>query len=78
MRRAAIRVAVQSAGLLVGYVFLNLDQAELFETAAPWLSGAATFAVAAYYLWILVDILRKRDPIYDRVAGTAVVRAGGR
>ena len=30
--------------------------------------------VLAWIVWIVVDIVRKRDPIYDRLAGTAVVR----
>jgi hypothetical protein len=28
-----------------------------------------------WFLWIIVDVVRKRDPIYDRIAGTAVVPA---
>jgi len=27
----------------------------------------------AWYVWIIVQIARKRDPVYDRLAGTAVV-----
>ena len=28
---------------------------------------------AAYVVWIIVDIVRRRDPVYDRIAKTAVV-----
>ena len=29
----------------------------------------------AWFVWIAVSMVRKRDPIYDRIAGTAVLRA---
>ena len=36
---------------------------------------AAALLAMAYYVWILVDLVRKRDPIYDRIARTAVLRS---
>jgi uncharacterized RDD family membrane protein YckC len=33
----------------------------------------AILAAFAWLLWIVIDIARKRDPIYDRIAGTMVV-----
>lgn len=32
--------------------------------------------MAAWMIWIVIDIARKRDPIYDRLAGSAVLRRG--
>jgi hypothetical protein len=41
-------------------------------------SSFASVAVAVLFGWIIflsVQMARKRDPLYDRIAGTAVVRA---
>jgi uncharacterized RDD family membrane protein YckC len=77
LRRAVIRVAAQFAGVLVGFVFLVDSNSDFAAAGAPWLPGAVSIVVVAYYVWIFVDIIRKRDPIYDRIAGTAVVGAVG-
>lgn len=34
----------------------------------------ALIVALVWYVWIIVQIARKRDPVYDRLAGTAVVR----
>jgi uncharacterized RDD family membrane protein YckC len=36
-----------------------------------WLAGIPVFA---WHLWVLVQIVCKLDPIYDKIAGTAVLR----
>jgi uncharacterized RDD family membrane protein YckC len=36
-----------------------------------WITGAAAFG---WVIFLTVQIIRKRDPLYDRIAGTAVVR----
>jgi uncharacterized RDD family membrane protein YckC len=37
--------------------------------------GAAGVLGQVWNLWIFIDIVQKRDPIYDQIAGTAVLRA---
>jgi hypothetical protein len=37
------------------------------------LAVAAVLALAGC-LWVLIQIVRKLDPIYDKIAGTAVLR----
>jgi uncharacterized RDD family membrane protein YckC len=39
-----------------------------------WLPGAGLLGIA-WILWILIQGDRKIDPVYDRIAGTAVLRA---
>ena len=47
--------------------------------SAPILLTAALLLSGAFYLWILIDVIRRRDPVYDRIARTAVVfRSGAR
>jgi uncharacterized RDD family membrane protein YckC len=41
--------------------------------AEAWLPGAGLLGIA-WILWILIQGDRKIDPIYDRIAGTAVLR----
>jgi uncharacterized RDD family membrane protein YckC len=36
--------------------------------------GAAGVVGTVWNLWVLIEIVRKRDPIYDKIAGTAVLR----
>ena len=38
-----------------------------------WLMASGLVALAVY-VWIVIDVARKRDPIYDVIARTAVVR----
>lgn len=38
-------------------------------------SIAGTALSVAWFVWIAVSMVRKRDPIYDRIAGTAVLHA---
>ena len=61
------------------FVFLVDTDWDFAPSYAPWLQSAAALALfVGYYLWIAVDLARKRDPIYDRIAGTAVVRMDAR
>jgi len=76
LRRAMIRVVGQFGGVLAA-VFL-LGRWDFAPSFAPWLPAVvAILVLLCYPAWIAVDIARKRDPIYDRIAGTAVVRADG-
>jgi uncharacterized RDD family membrane protein YckC len=38
-------------------------------------STGGAVVVMAWFVWIAVSMARKRDPVYDRIVGTAVVRA---
>jgi uncharacterized RDD family membrane protein YckC len=38
-----------------------------------WFAVAAVLALA-WCLWVLIQIVRKLDPIYDKIAGTAILR----
>jgi hypothetical protein len=38
-----------------------------------WFIGPALIGVA-WYIWLVVQVARKKDPAYDRLAGTAAVR----
>jgi uncharacterized RDD family membrane protein YckC len=82
LRKIVTRYLVIAIGLVpmlaVGLVYFALYGTDLEATAASniftWLRVAAILT----FVWIIflcVPIVRKRDPLYDRVAGTAVVRA---
>jgi uncharacterized RDD family membrane protein YckC len=73
LRKAVIRNLLLWAGVVAFYE----NWEEMFsDSFLPWLF-AADLLIAAYVLWVLVDVVRKRDPIYDRIAGTAVLRSQG-
>jgi uncharacterized RDD family membrane protein YckC len=38
-----------------------------------WFAAAAALGIV-WNLWVVIEIARKRDPIYDRIAGTVVLR----
>jgi hypothetical protein len=50
------------------------------DPEAFWTGGFFAWFMAAgllgmmWYLWVAIQVARKRDPIYDRIAGTAVLR----
>ena len=55
---------------LAGYGPDNPQWDEVF-----WPLSLCVLAVSfAWAAWIIADVVRKRDPIYDRLAGTAVLR----
>ena len=41
--------------------------------AESWLPGAGLLGIA-WCLWILIQGDRKVDPVYDRIAGTAILQ----
>lgn len=59
----------------------NLMSSEAFatflDTAYFKVLILAGVVAAAWALWIAIDAGRKRDPVHDRTAGTAVVVKGG-
>jgi hypothetical protein len=38
-----------------------------------WFVGAMLIAVV-WYVWLIVQVVRKKDPVYDRLAGTMVLK----
>jgi uncharacterized RDD family membrane protein YckC len=49
--------------------------AELATNNAFWTAFAVAGIIElAWFIWIIVSISRKRDPIYDRIAGTITIR----
>lgn len=82
-KKALTRQLVMYAGLiplivvLVGTYALTGGDADVLATATTsfLIAGAIAAALAVLWdLWIVVSVARKQDPIYDRVAGTAVIR----
>jgi uncharacterized RDD family membrane protein YckC len=84
LRKIVTRYLAASVGFLpmlaVALAYLSLAYlygADLEEIPASniftWLgiTGAAAFG---WVIFLTVQIIRKRDPLYDRIAGTAVVR----
>jgi uncharacterized RDD family membrane protein YckC len=62
------------AVLLVFLIVSHGDWESLMEGSFfVWFSFAAILAVACL-VWIIVQAARKLDPIYDKIAGTAVLR----
>jgi hypothetical protein len=60
--------------LLVALIVSHGDLELLMEgNFFIWLAVAAVLALAGC-LWVLIQIVRKLDPIYDKIAGTAVLR----
>ncbi len=85
LRKAVLRILLIWAGvvpvLTVLFAALIADHGSgeaIFNSG--WLFTAlfaAGLLTIAYYLWILVDVVTKKDPIYDRIARTAVLRSLG-
>jgi uncharacterized RDD family membrane protein YckC len=82
LRKIVTRYLVMSVGIVpmfaVALAYFGLYGTDLEATAASniftWLRVTAVLT----FVWIIflcVPIVRKRDPLYDRMAGTAVVRA---
>jgi hypothetical protein len=78
------KIVTRYLAVLVGFLpmwavvlaYLGGYWADLEEIPASfftwlWITGAAAFG---WIIFLNVQIIRKRDPLYDRIAGTAVVR----
>jgi uncharacterized RDD family membrane protein YckC len=82
LRKAVIRYAlmwafmVPTLTVLVGYKLLSNGGPEGMMEGSffIWFVGAGVLGVA-WLLWSIIQTARKRDPVYDRIAGTAAVRA---
>jgi uncharacterized RDD family membrane protein YckC len=80
LRKILTRYLVLAIGSAPMLVFLFIYSALIRLFLKEVLAGAATWLILSTVPWcvwnlvILVQIVRKRDPLYDRIAGTAVVR----
>ena len=61
--------------ILVHLIVYRDDLEALFSTNFFIWFAAAGILGQVWNLWVFVDIVRKRDPIYDKIAGTAALRA---
>ncbi len=80
LRRVAMMIGAIPAAIVLARVFYDrYDAAALAAyTATPFYRyGMIASAVVclAWFLLIVISIARKKDPIYDRIARTAVIRA---
>ena len=81
LRKIIVRYLVMLIGLVpmlgAALVFLGPfgpDIDELADSAYfTWLWATGVFAIG-WGLYLSIAIIRKRDPLYDKIAGTAVVR----
>jgi uncharacterized RDD family membrane protein YckC len=64
---------VMAAVLLVFYIANGGDLEATFSGSFFWWLAVAGVLASAFYVWIFVHIVARRDPIYDQIAGTAVV-----
>jgi hypothetical protein len=82
--KALIRVLVFFAGFIPVLAYLvwlslslraasNDSQEVAASNLMPILLTAAVLISGVFYVWILIVIVLRRDPVYDRIAKTAVV-----
>jgi hypothetical protein len=81
LRKAIVRYLAMMIGAVPAFALLIYQRAAVGGSADAMFTGDFfrwfAFAGALGALWVLVlivQIARKSDPIYDRLAGTAVVR----
>ncbi|MBB6465373.1 putative RDD family membrane protein YckC [Aminobacter lissarensis] len=83
LRQAVIRQAAKWIGMIPAMLFAVVvffvleDPFAAMETQGYWTMFAIAAAIQiAWLLWIIISVSTKRDPIYDRIAGTSVLRTG--
>ncbi|MEJ6783505.1 RDD family protein [Aminobacter sp. Piv2-1] len=81
LKQAVIRTAAQWIGMVPALFFALVvlffieDPMAAMETSGYWrMFAIAAIIQLAWLLWIIISVSRKRDPIYDRIAGTSVLR----
>lgn len=81
LRQAVIRQAAKWIGMVPGVLFAVVvffvieDPFAAMETQGYWTMFAIAAVIQiAWLLWIAISVSRKHDPIYDRFAGTSVLR----
>ncbi len=81
LRKAVIRNLAMWIGFIPALVVWGLIYVESTRPD-PSASGLilplviAAIISTAWFIWITISVSQKRDPIYDRLAGTAVIRTG--
>lgn len=61
--------------VMIKILFLSDDPLNAMSGDAFWLAFIVAFTIEiAWFIWIIVSVSKKRDPIYDRIAGTSVLR----
>jgi hypothetical protein len=82
LRRIVTRYVAMLIGLLpllaIVLFYAVWFGGDVDDTAAgslfAWVQMAAIAAAFGWMVWQIVQVARKRDPVYDKIAGTAVVR----
>lgn len=63
--------------VMIKVLFLSDDPLNAMSGSGFWLAFAVALLIEiAWFIWIIVSVSKKRDPIYDRIAGTSVLRTG--
>lgn len=63
--------------VMIKALFLSDDPLNAMSGDGFWLAFAVALLIEiAWFIWIIVSVSKKRDPIYDRIAGTSVLRTG--
>lgn len=78
VKSAVLRPVFFFAGLAHPIAGLIFAPSISNPTVLGWVIVAGLSSAAAWQLILLVQIVRRRDPYFDRWAGTAVVYADGR
>ncbi|MDI6028666.1 RDD family protein [Corticibacterium sp. UT-5YL-CI-8] len=73
LREIAKHLALIPGLLLYQWMLWDMSSVQQSGLFFPLLAVGLAL-VFAWFVWIIVDVARKRDPIYDRLAGTAVLR----
>lgn len=67
--------AIPALLVMIKVLFLSDDPLTSMSGDAFWLAFAVALGIEiAWFIWIIVSVSKKRDPIYDRIAGTSVLR----
>jgi len=76
IRNLAMWIGIIPALLVMAKIlFFTADPLTAMTGSGFWLAFAVAFAIeVAWLVWIIVSVSRKSDPIYDRLAGTSLVR----
>ena len=82
LRKVTIRYLAMAIGAMPAFAILIYQRVTVGGSAdgifnassLPWFGYAALFA-AGWVIILTMQIGTKKDPVYDRLAGTAVIRA---
>jgi hypothetical protein len=79
LEKALLGPVVPMLVVLLAYLIVYRGDLEAFfgTNFFIWFAAAGVLD-QVWNLWVLIDIIRKRDPVYDKIAGTAVLRSSTR